>query len=161
MTKPKHYKYGDVREDGYIFLKYYQGRTGATLEHWMNPESWHRAKRKRAADIAKWRQDNPDKHLRRRRAYREKHAELQRIFKKENPELRLMHASKRRALMAGSPVENSAMIRDVYQMRDRVSKCTGLKWHVDHIKPISRGGAHHHVNLQVIPATINLRKGSK
>jgi hypothetical protein len=43
----------------------------------------------------------------------------------------------------------------------RISKYLGEDWHVDHIQPISKGGLHHPDNLQVIPATENLKKNNK
>lgn len=35
----------------------------------------------------------------------------------------------------------------------------GKKMHVDHIRPLSKGGAHHEDNLQILPIGINMRKG--
>ena len=37
---------------------------------------------------------------------------------------------------------------------------TGIEHHVDHIIPIKHGGFHHHENLQVLPANVNLAKSS-
>lgn len=36
-----------------------------------------------------------------------------------------------------------------------------LGHHVDHIKPLARGGAHENVNLQLLCPTCNLSKGAK
>ena len=56
------------------------------------------------------------------------------------------------------------LINQIYQYAKRISKCTGIQHHVDHIISI-RGegvtGLHVPSNLQVIPATINLSKGNK
>lgn len=51
-------------------------------------------------------------------------------------------------------------ILDFYAEAQRMTKTTGVQYHVDHIKPLSSGGQHHPDNLQVITATENLRKGS-
>lgn len=36
--------------------------------------------------------------------------------------------------------------------------CEKPMWHVDHIKPLSKGGLHHEDNLQILTAAINLQK---
>lgn len=54
-----------------------------------------------------------------------------------------------------------AQISELYRHSRKLTRETGVKHHVDHIKPLSAGGEHHPSNLQVIPATDNLRKGSK
>ncbi len=38
---------------------------------------------------------------------------------------------------------------------------TGVQWHVDHVMPLSKGGAHELRNLQLLPATQNLRKHAR
>ena len=37
----------------------------------------------------------------------------------------------------------------------------GRKMHVDHIRPLSKGGKHEASNLQILPIGINMRKGVK
>lgn len=41
------------------------------------------------------------------------------------------------------------------------SNCEIPMWHVDHIRPISKGGLHHEDNLQILTAEINLQKSAK
>ena len=49
----------------------------------------------------------------------------------------------------------------IYALRDFYRAMSlGEDFHVDHIIPLSKGGAHVHTNLQVIPAIDNLRKGA-
>ena len=38
---------------------------------------------------------------------------------------------------------------------------SGEKWHVDHIEPISKGGAHTYENVQLAHALCNISKGAK
>ena len=37
----------------------------------------------------------------------------------------------------------------------------GLDWHVDHIRPLSKGGLHHPDNLQIVQKKYNLEKHAK
>lgn len=65
----------------------------------------------------------------------------------------------RRSLTRG---KISSDIVAVYCLRDFYCNMSlGEQFHVDHIVPLSRGGAHCADNLQVIPAIDNLRKGKK
>ena len=41
------------------------------------------------------------------------------------------------------------------------NKLTGIKWHIDHIHPISKGGNSNAYNLQVVPAKWNRWKSNK
>jgi 5-methylcytosine-specific restriction endonuclease McrA len=47
---------------------------------------------------------------------------------------------------------------DLAKMRE---KCTGIKWEVDHIIPISLGGTSTFLNLQVVPSYWNKSKSNK
>tara|TARA_B100000287_G_C20525872_1_gene738825 strand:+ start:141 stop:785 length:645 start_codon:yes stop_codon:yes gene_type:complete len=53
-------------------------------------------------------------------------------------------------------------IKNIYEEKDLLNLNAGyIKYHVDHIIPLSRGGAHHPNNLQILKAEENLKKGSK
>ncbi|HDU5574529.1 TPA: hypothetical protein RFV54_001062 [Klebsiella aerogenes] len=59
---------------------------------------------------------------------------------------------------------NEFVISEMFDLRDIRSNQTGIKWHVDHIIPLkgkSISGLHVWYNLQLIPATINIRKNNK
>jgi hypothetical protein len=52
-------------------------------------------------------------------------------------------------------------IKVFYEIRRRVTECTGVQWEVDHILPLNGrlvSGLHVHQNLQVIPRTVNRKK---
>jgi len=42
-----------------------------------------------------------------------------------------------------------------------MTELTGEAYHVDHKKPLSKGGLHHPDNLQVLLGRENLKKGAK
>ena len=50
---------------------------------------------------------------------------------------------------------------EIYKEARRITKDTGLQYHVDHIRPLAAGGAHHPDNLQILKAVENLAKGSE
>ena len=53
-------------------------------------------------------------------------------------------------------------IKAIYIERDRLNAEAGfIAYHVDHIHPIAKGGAHHPDNLQILSAEENIRKGAK
>lgn len=85
------------------------------------------------------------------------------IYYSQNKDQSLSKYGRRRARMKGSKSvgENPEIIKSFYAISRRVSKCLGIKHHVDHIIPIAKGGPHHQGNLQVIPWRINFRKGSR
>jgi hypothetical protein len=71
--------------------------------------------------------------------------------------------AKRRAWKrdATGPWTDTAAVRAVYRERKRREETTGAPHHVDHILPLSRGGAHCSANLRVTSAPENLSKGAQ
>jgi len=58
--------------------------------------------------------------------------------------------------------EELKKIERVYEKRNSLNFKAGfIKYHVDHIKPLSQGGSHEYENLRIVTADINLKKGSK
>ena len=52
-------------------------------------------------------------------------------------------------------------IDEIYSLAKLRTEQTGFEWHVDHIKPLTKGGLHKPTNLQVVPASWNLSKGNR
>ncbi|QJB21821.1 glycolate dehydrogenase [Xanthomonas phage FoX2] len=83
-----------------------------------------------------------------------------------NPEKRRAHHAKRRALkISAVPAEwsefDAFVIEEAHAACKRRSELHGEPFHVDHMVPLTRGGLHCATNIQVIPARLNLRKGSR
>lgn len=57
--------------------------------------------------------------------------------------------------------EEKLQIIEIYKEAIALRKTTGDAYHVDHIIPISKGGLHHPLNLQVITAFENQSKGNR
>lgn len=151
MTKRKH---GETRADGYRFWSYEGGK-----EKWYRTESFEARSRKKREKIAAFRSENPEADAQRREAYRLKQAEIQRAYHRANPDQRAKHHIVRSGRMKNEGSRTAMAV--VYAMRDRLTACTGIRWHVDHITPLAKGGAHHESNLRVITWRANLRKGCR
>lgn len=54
--------------------------------------------------------------------------------------------------------ETKKVITCFYACTQRVYACSGIRLHVDHTHPLSRGGKHEPSNLQILPEKINLAK---
>ncbi len=60
-----------------------------------------------------------------------------------------------------SPAEQQQIL-DLYKQRDRMNKEAGyVAFHIDHIYPVAKGGAHAYYNLRIITAEDNISKGAR
>jgi len=175
-------KRGFVREDGMVFWQYsIKSKTG---EYWLTPERFEEYKIKCKGIRSKWFHKNIDKVGNRLKEWRlanpNKNKEAKENWIKKNPDKRKQIASEyqrknphvvsRNNANRRSNLDNSILMlhrdqenimKTIYEKSLRISECTGIKHHVDHVIPISRGGYHIHTNLQVLPAKINMSKGAK
>ena len=73
------------------------------------------------------------------------------------------HHAKRRSLKTQStlPTTDYKLIKKIYYQRAVTAEENGEQYHVDHIIPLSIGGAHHQDNLRIITAQENLEKADK
>lgn len=111
-----------------------------------NPEKMFRS-------IAKWRQNNP-----------EKLSAGHKIWMRENAEHVLNYNRKRRAMKRKATIQKF----DVESLNQRMSVfgykcayCRGPFEHIDHVKPLSKGGPHCLSNLRPSCAYCNLSKHNK
>lgn len=132
--------------------------------HWrkMNPE-------KSRALSKRWAQANKEKLREAKRRYYKANREAinarrRRWAAANTPRVLAQNARRRaRERFAAVPLtrEERARVLAVYERAARVSRKTGIVHHVDHDRPLARGGKHHPDNLIVLPADMNAAKGSK
>jgi len=81
-------------------------------------------------------------------------------YRKNNPDKVNASDAKRRAVKTSATPENANqnIINTFYEMSARLTVCIGIKYHVDHLVPLSKGGKHHEENLLPVPASVNLTK---
>lgn len=118
-------------------------------------KEWHQKNRKHSTQYRKqYYKENKD-HLLKNRA----------LYDKRFPEKRAAKDARRRATLRGAMLmlhrDQQDIIETIYDCSNRVSSCTGIQHHVDHIIPITKGGYHIHTNLQVLPAKLNISKSNK
>jgi len=142
-------------------------------------------KRRAVERAVKWATENPAKVRLSKRRYLEKNRygkvlENKKRWQRENPEKanatsrrwsaknpvnRLVRGARYRARFAAAivplTVEQQADIIALYAKARALTELVGESYHVDHIKPLSKGGLHHPDNLQILLGRDNLKKGSK
>lgn len=131
-----------------------------------NPEKVAASKQKYAAQnkeavaarIKKWRDTYPEKMAAARKAWSDnnKHKILAKTRKRQ--------AAKMQRTPAWLTKDDIWMMQEAYELAVKRSKLFGFQWDVDHIYPLQGkvvSGLHVPLNLQVIPAVENYRKGIK
>lgn len=138
-------------------VKTYSDKYSAS--HAASTKAWRDANKEKCAEAGqKWRQAHPEKCNEFSRAWRDRNRDAMNTLK----------AKRRADVLSRLPKWLSSdekwMIGQAYELAKLRTKITGFDWHVDHVIPL-RGqtvsGLHTPYNLQVIPATMNLRKGNK
>lgn len=110
----------------------------------------------------RYRTSNKEKYLEYSRKWRK--SDIDRYRKLSLKQTSLRRARKLQATFKDMSEWHNFLLEEIYDLSYIRSKITGIKWHVDHIVPLKSilvCGLHHPNNLQVIPATENLRKGNK
>ena len=128
-----------------------------------------RCKHAKSESAKRYYDNNRDKVLERVLTYQEDKLEQRREYAKEhykkNKSKYIANAKKRKALQYDSYCEltreQQLEIYDTYKRCREITEKTGIEHHVDHIKPLSKGGLHHPDNLQILTAKENMMKKAK
>ena len=126
--------------------------------------SYAKNRDKRRAEFRVWYEKNKERDCQKGREWRsankKRRKEYDRDYARKNPEIIGHKNGIKRALMLAALREDAdlKLIRQMYELAKRLSRQMKTKFAVDHIIPLSRGGFHHEMNLQVLPNAINLAK---
>lgn len=131
--------------------------------HYQNNKERHLEQSRR------WHESNPEKVRRSQRDYyyrnKETRLENRRRWARQNPDKVAQQNETRRAREAGVAVEEIDYKRIYIRDHDICYLCGGKvkksERHLDHVIPLSRGGAHSEDNIRVTHARCNLKKGTK
>ena len=110
-----------------------------------------------------WYKANKEKINAQCKAYNETHKEERKAYREANRDKANARSVKRRALKTRSilPTTDDELIKNLYKQRAVMTEEHGEPHHVDHIIPLSIGGAHHQDNLRIITAKENMEKNDK
>ena len=106
---------------------------------------------------------DPEKERAYGKAYREANKDRTKAHYEANKDRYNAYSAKRKALKIPAllPTTDKELIKKLYEQRAEMSEKHGEQYHVDHIIPLSIGGAHHQDNMRVITAKENLEKNDK
>jgi hypothetical protein len=171
-------KYGEIRDDGMVFV--FKNKRCTNGEYWVTQEHFMRIKEKNRLKAQKNRKNNPMYMVEYRKRNQEKLKNSFRKYRISNLEKtkqnyrdwasKNSHAINAKNAFRRAKITNAEIILDEYQkciiktiysLSKRISRCLSIKHHVDHIIPLTKKGLHIPINLQVIPAVINIRKSNK
>ena len=128
---------------------------------------YERTKEKRAKQYLESREQIKErKSARAKEYYRENRERLlanQKEYYANNKELWNLKTHKRRAagLPTHIPLSDIRKLRSLQKNKCPVCRQELVKYHIDHIKPLSKGGKHELDNLQLLCPTCNLTKAAK
>jgi RNA polymerase sigma factor (sigma-70 family) len=82
-------------------------------------------------------------------------------YRRNNTSKRRLYNDMKRANTPDLTKEQKDQIKVIYDKARSLTEATGIRHHVDHIKPVSKGGLHVPDNLQILIAKENLVKSNK
>lgn len=100
----------------------------------------------------------------RKKKFRRENLEMMRARARAYHKLHPEHARasvlrrKARLINAVHPDHDFAAERELHRLALWATRATGEPWEVDHVIPLSRGGWHHHLNMQLLTKRANREK---
>lgn len=125
-----------------------------------NREQIREQQKKYREDNREYLRDKKKKHYENNKEhYRAKRRE----WRRKNPDKAAVRDSRKKAriLEAMLPTTDEKLIEKIHRERRKLSKKDNKEYHVDHIIPLSIGGAHHQDNMRIIDAKENIEKSNK
>jgi 5-methylcytosine-specific restriction endonuclease McrA len=131
-------------------------------------KSYKKHRAKRIAETREWQISNPEARKKICKRYYDANRDKLSCKAKlrERPRYKTRHyESRHRASKLGLLPDMTKVadriIRNIYEARERVEQCLGIKFDVDHIVPLSLGGLHECKNLQIVPSSWNRKKHNR
>lgn len=159
-ANPDHYR----TKNAASYAKHRDKRVARAMERRSDPEYAERARF--ASEV--WRRANPELYAESQRRYREEHREecaaRLKLWMRANPAAVKAMRSRREARVRGAacvPFTADQLAARVAFFGGRCWMCRGPYEHLDHVKPISKGGAHMLANLRPACASCNSSKRDK
>jgi 5-methylcytosine-specific restriction endonuclease McrA len=151
------------------------GRSLSTVQRWINPEQAERSRQY----TSKWRSENQDRSRAITRRYRTEFAHgiasdrtqssIRRIRKSNTPEYVFLDNTWMEVDRAETyrvfkdelcPLMERVHIKQLYLEAQKLTEETGIEYEIDHIHPLSLGGEHLMINLQLLPKEDNRSKSN-
>lgn len=165
------FKYGDIREDGYIFTSYSTriNKNGFFVEQWINKDSYEKQKLGKKLNYQKTKEEVLDKNRNYYIKNKESVCEKKKVYRKQNrARYTALNVEREKAKSFRTPkwltLEQREEIVSFYKQAKKMQEVTGVLHHVDHIVPLcgkTVSGLHVPWNLRVITAKENLLKYNK
>ena len=126
-----------------------------------------------SAYLKQWRVSNQeiiiDYRIKYKQQYQDKLKDRRKKYRVNNPDkIAALNAKRRAAKLKRIPSWSSASdikyMEALYSSTQRITRCTGIQFHVDHIIPLQGqlvSGLHTPSNLQIISSYLNLSKHNK
>lgn len=153
------FKRGDIRSDGKLFWRYEtrKDKHGQPYQQWVSFDRFNELQTKHKTDRFRFDTDKSKNREQCKKSYaNNKPAYYARVAKRR--------FSKINSIPCWLSTDQKLLISQIYAEAKKLTQETGIKYHVDHIVPLSNPtvcGLHVPWNLQIITAEANLSKSNR